>query len=178
MEGLREKGLAELTKLKKLLEDKLNKLKVIVLRVNDIGVYNSSTSDEINKIKEDFLDIVGHGDYRSYHLTHCKKSELINKLIDYSTKAYAETLINFENYSTALNKIMEQENDPKRIAYRKIENGEAELVGESEWYKDSAYRVYQVDGKYYAIVVYDRMNHWLEESTIEEIAPSELDKYI
>ena len=178
MVGLREKGLEELTNLKKLIEVKLNKLKAIVLRLNEIGVYNSSTREEINKLKEEFLDIVGHGDFRSYHLENCKKAELIPKLIDYSTKAYAETLINFENYTTALNKIMEQENDPKRIVYRKIENDEAELVGESEWFKDSAYRVYQVDGKYYAIVVYDKMNHWLEESTIEEISPSDLDKYI
>jgi hypothetical protein len=168
----------ELIKLKNDMQDYLKKIKSIILRISEIKEYNASTKDEINQIKEEFLDIVGRGDYKSYALNNCKKSELIDKIGSLGVRLYLEGEEKFNTYSIALDKLIAKENDPKRIVYRKIENDEAELVGESEWFKDSAYRVYQVDGKYYAIVVYDKMNHWLEESTIEEISPSDLDKYI
>jgi hypothetical protein len=61
---------------------------------------------------------------------------------------------------------------------KKINNNEAEFIGEGPWEKDSAYQVYKVDGKYYSIVVYDSMSKWLMDETLEEIKEDEIDKYI
>lgn len=54
----------------------------------------------------------------------------------------------------------------------------ASLIGEGEWIKDSAYRVYELYGKYYAVVVYDKQNMWLMEETAEEIPIGKIGEYI
>jgi hypothetical protein len=168
----------ELIKLKAEMQDYLKKIKSIILRSSEIKEYNASTKDEINQLKEEFLDIVGRGDYKSYALNNCKKSELIEKIGSLGVLVYLEGEEKFNKYSIALDKLMAKENDPNRIIYKKIENNEAEFIGEGEWTKDSAYRVYKVDDKYYSIIVYDKMNLWLLEDSVKEISPSELDMYI
>lgn len=60
----------------------------------------------------------------------------------------------------------------------KIYNGQAELIGEGEWVKDSAYQVYKVDGKFYSIIIYDWDSRWLMDDTLEEIKEEEIDQYI
>ena len=61
---------------------------------------------------------------------------------------------------------------------KKIQNDKAEFIGEGEWYKDSAYQVYKVDGKFYLISVYDSQSCWLVDESLEEIKESEINKYI
>ena len=61
---------------------------------------------------------------------------------------------------------------------KKIQNDKAEFIGEGEWHKDSAYHVYKVDGKFYAISVYDSQSVWLVDESLEEIKESEINKYI
>ena len=45
----------------------------------------------------------------------------------------------------------------------------AKLIGTGEWIKDSAYQVYELDGKYYSVIVVGSMNKELDEDTITEI---------
>ena len=59
-----------------------------------------------------------------------------------------------------------------------IENNKARLVGEGNWRKDSAYQVYEFEGKFYAIVIYDWQNKWLMDDTLIEIQESEITKYV
>lgn len=60
----------------------------------------------------------------------------------------------------------------------KIYSDEAEMVGEGPWVKDSAYRVYKVDDKFYAIIVYDSMSYYLMDETLEEIKEEQIENYI
>ena len=36
-----------------------------------------------------------------------------------------------------------------------IDLDKAKFIGEGEWVKDSAYQVYELDGKYYSVIVID-----------------------
>lgn len=54
----------------------------------------------------------------------------------------------------------------------------ATFIGEGKWVKNSAYQVYELDGKYYSVVVVDSMNKELLEDTITEIQSKEIDLYI
>ena len=55
---------------------------------------------------------------------------------------------------------------------------DAKLIGEGEWIKDSAYRVYELDGKFYAVVVVGHSNkETLDDMTIE-IKEEDISKYI
>ena len=54
----------------------------------------------------------------------------------------------------------------------------AKLVGEGEWVKDSAYQVYELEGKYYSVIVVGQMNKELSEDTIAEIKFEDIKKYI
>ena len=54
----------------------------------------------------------------------------------------------------------------------------AKLIGEGEWVKDSAYRVYELDGKFYSVIIISLMNMELLEDTIEEIKEEEIKNYI
>ena len=54
----------------------------------------------------------------------------------------------------------------------------AKLIGEGEWIKNSAYQVYEMDNKYYSVIVVDSMNKEVMENTITEITYDEIEKYI
>ena len=55
---------------------------------------------------------------------------------------------------------------------------EAKFIGEGKWVKDSAYQVYELNGKYYSIIVIDSLNKELMEDTIAEIRFEDIEKYI
>lgn len=54
----------------------------------------------------------------------------------------------------------------------------ATFIGEGKWIKDSAYQVYELDGKYYSVIVYDWQNKWIMDDTIKEIKKEEINHYI
>jgi len=54
----------------------------------------------------------------------------------------------------------------------------AKLIGEGEWVKNSAYRVYELDGKYYSVIVSNQLTNQIMNNSILEIKKEEIDKYI
>ena len=54
----------------------------------------------------------------------------------------------------------------------------AKLIGEGEWVKDSAYRVYELDGKYYSVIVIGQSNKEIMDGSIIEIPKENISKYI
>ena len=52
------------------------------------------------------------------------------------------------------------------------------LIGEGEWHKDAAYRVYQQGDKYYAVLVVGHVNKEIDESTAVEITKSKISHFI
>lgn len=54
----------------------------------------------------------------------------------------------------------------------------AKFIGEGEWVKDSAYQVYELNGKYYSVIVVGSMNKELMEDTITEIRFEDIKRYI
>lgn len=62
--------------------------------------------------------------------------------------------------------------------FKKIENNEAEHIGDGSWEKDSRYQIYKVDGKFYSIIQYDPMSLWLMDDTLQEIPESKINDYI
>jgi hypothetical protein len=59
-----------------------------------------------------------------------------------------------------------------------ILNGKSKLLGQGKWEKDSCYRVYEVKGKFYSIIVYDQMNMYLMDNTLQEIREENIVQYI
>ena len=59
---------------------------------------------------------------------------------------------------------------------KQLEN--ATFIGEGEWIKDSAYQVYELDGKYYAVIVVGHSYKEFMDDTIVEIKKEEIEKYI
>lgn len=59
-----------------------------------------------------------------------------------------------------------------------IDLDKATFIGEGKWVKDSAYQVYELDGKYYSAVVVGQMNREILEDTITEISAEEVDGFI
>lgn len=55
---------------------------------------------------------------------------------------------------------------------------DAKFIGESKWVKDSAFQVYELNGKYYSVVVIDSINKELMEDTITEINFEDIKNYI
>jgi hypothetical protein len=55
---------------------------------------------------------------------------------------------------------------------------DAKFLGEGKWFKDSAYQVYELNGKYYSVIVCDSMNKEILEDTINEIKFEDIEKYI
>jgi hypothetical protein len=55
---------------------------------------------------------------------------------------------------------------------------DAKFIGESKWVKDSASQVYELNGKYYSVVVIDSINKELMEDTITEINFEDIKNYI
>lgn len=54
----------------------------------------------------------------------------------------------------------------------------AKFIGEGEWFKDSAYQVYELDGKYYSVIVVGARNRELLEDTITEISFDDIENYV
>ncbi len=59
-----------------------------------------------------------------------------------------------------------------------IDLHKAKYVGEGEWVKDSAYQVYELDGKYYSVIVAGQRSKELMENTIAEIRFEDIEKYV
>lgn len=55
---------------------------------------------------------------------------------------------------------------------------DAKFIGEGKWNKDSAYQVYELDGKYYSVIVVNSMNKELMEDTITQIKFEDIENYI
>jgi hypothetical protein len=54
----------------------------------------------------------------------------------------------------------------------------AKLIGEGEWVKGSAYQVYELDGKYYSVIVIGQSNKEIMDGSITEIPKENISKYI
>jgi hypothetical protein len=52
------------------------------------------------------------------------------------------------------------------------------FIGEGEWVKDSAYQVYELDNKYYSVIVIGCTNKEIMDDSITEIAKEDISKYI
>ena len=55
---------------------------------------------------------------------------------------------------------------------------DAKLIGEGEWEKDSAYQVYELDGKFYAAIVVGHSNKEILDDMTIEIKEEDISKYI
>ena len=55
---------------------------------------------------------------------------------------------------------------------------DAKFIGEGKWVKNSTYQVYELNGKYYSVIVVDSMNKEIMEDTITEIKFEDIEKYI
>ena len=54
----------------------------------------------------------------------------------------------------------------------------ATFIGEGKWVKDSAYQVYELNGKYYSVIVIGHTNKEIMDDTITEIKEEDISKYI
>ena len=54
----------------------------------------------------------------------------------------------------------------------------ATFLGEGKWVKDSAYQVYELDGKYYAVIVVGHSNREILDDSIVEIEKQNINKFI
>jgi hypothetical protein len=54
----------------------------------------------------------------------------------------------------------------------------ATFIGEGKWAKDSAYQVYELDGKYYSVIVIGNTNKEIMDDSITEITKEDINKYI
>ena len=59
-----------------------------------------------------------------------------------------------------------------------ISNDRSKLIGRGEWVKDSCYEVHEVEGRFYSIVVVDKIDMWLMDDTLKEIKEEDIRKYI
>ena len=59
-----------------------------------------------------------------------------------------------------------------------VDLDKAIFIGEGEWVKDSAYQVYELDGKYYSVIVIGHSNKEIMDDSITEIAKEDIGKYI
>lgn len=60
----------------------------------------------------------------------------------------------------------------------KINIHQATFIGEGEWVTGSAYQVYELDGKYYAVIVNGHSSKEIDEASLIEIKESEISYYI
>ena len=60
----------------------------------------------------------------------------------------------------------------------KLDLEKATLIGEGKWFKDSAYRVYEQDGKYYAAIVIGHSNLDIDDDMTIEIKKEDIKQYI
>ncbi len=171
-----------MTEEQQLLSAKIVGLQNLALIMLNFIEYNAKTRDGINKIANDIIEIHGTGDWVAYALTHCKKSELIDKinnvlrrLID-SNIEKLDKIVAERELEEAKTKV--DKHEIKKEVEHAIDCGKAKFLGEGEWVKDSAYQVYEYEGRYFSVIVYDNTNKWLMGDTITEIKKEEISKYI
>lgn len=173
-----EQGLANLQSLKTSLDEYVASLETIKTRIKQYEVYTQKNKAEILQIKNDLLDICGRGFWVEHALEKSKKSELIHKIDLFADRLICEKVLDGLKLDAKITRIQAELANPINIALKKIHNDEAELIGEGPWVKDSAYRVYKVDGKYFTIIVYNQMNLDLMDDSIKEIKEEEIIQYI
>lgn len=61
---------------------------------------------------------------------------------------------------------------------KQINLDKAKFIGEGEWVKDSAYQVYELDGKYYSVIVIGHTNKEIMDDSITEIKFEDINFYI
>lgn len=54
----------------------------------------------------------------------------------------------------------------------------AKFIGEGEWVKDTAYQVYELDGRYYAVIVVGHSNKEVIDDMTVEINKEDISDYI
>jgi hypothetical protein len=59
-----------------------------------------------------------------------------------------------------------------------VDLDKAIFIGEGKWVKDSAYQVYELDGKYYSVIVIGHSNKEIMDDSITEIPKEDIGKYI
>jgi hypothetical protein len=59
-----------------------------------------------------------------------------------------------------------------------INKDNAKLIGTGKWIKNSAYMIYELDEKYYSVLVTDQWNREIEDWSITEIKFEDIEKYI
>ena len=59
-----------------------------------------------------------------------------------------------------------------------LDLSKAQFIGEGEWIKDSAYQVYEFNGKYFSLIVIGHSNREILEDSITEINKEDIDSYI
>ena len=59
-----------------------------------------------------------------------------------------------------------------------IDLDKAKFIGEGEWVEDSAYQVYELDGKYYCVIVIGHTNKEIMDDSITEIKFENINFYI
>ena len=55
---------------------------------------------------------------------------------------------------------------------------QATFIGEGEWVTGSAYQVYELDGKYYAVIVNGHSSKEIDEDSLIEIKKEDIGYYI
>jgi hypothetical protein len=61
---------------------------------------------------------------------------------------------------------------------QQIDLDKAKFIGEGEWVKDSAYQVYELEGKYYSVIVIGHSNKEIMDDSITEIKFKDINFYI
>jgi hypothetical protein len=59
-----------------------------------------------------------------------------------------------------------------------IDLDKAKFIGEGEWVKDSAHQVYELNGKYYSVIVIGHTNKEIMDDSISEIKFEDINFYI
>jgi hypothetical protein len=54
----------------------------------------------------------------------------------------------------------------------------ANFIGEGDWFKDSAYQVYELNDKYYTVIVIGHSNKEIMDDSITEIKKEDVKRYI
>lgn len=164
-----------------LLSAKVTGLKNLVIITDGFEEYNAKTRDAIKKIANDIILIHGTGDWVGYTLTNCKKSELLDKV-----RSVIKRLI--EDNSNKLEELIakrkfeetkaEAFNTPQSILTRALDSDKAKFLGEGEWVKDTAYQVYEVEDRYFAVIVSGHSNKEIVDNTTTEITKEEISQYV
>jgi len=157
-----------------LLEDKIEKYGQILSELESIKEYKGNKL-VIDELSARLLELTGKGNWVSHGIKTKKKSELLRYLIDIANRFIYSSVSVLDEVK--LQKGLAKSLDPSQYVIKEIHDDRAELIGEGEWFKDSAFRVYKVDNKFYTIVVMDQMDLWLDDK-VNEIEESEIKNYI